>query len=188
MVRKLVIIGVSFLLLIIIGYSKLNLNNYSVYYATHCPHVKEADPVLVEICNHIWSINGPDLKSPDYRKTGIQYIEDWRVKYQAIWNDKYDLRLAKSNEDKNIYADFYTYYKDPDKGPTIKSLIFNSSGKFIRFTDDEEREEILSSESKKEYFMMIDKTLDAILVAQANDSPKINLQALYNSLNYWRFN
>ena len=192
MVKKLVAIGVAIVFLVFMGAIWQNINSNAVYYAVHCPHEQETRPILVEVCNHIWSVDGPDLKAPDIEKTGVSYDIDWRVKYQTIHNDKYNLMLAKSNVDKNIYASFDTDYGDPDKEGKERVLVFNPSGKLIAITTNDEhggeKKERLSLQSKEEYLRKIDRTLDEIIVSQPNQSPKINLQWIYNLLNYKRFN
>ena len=183
MVRKLIMIGVCFLGIMIIGYSAMNLHNYGVYYAFNIPHSKNRVPILTEVFN-----STELLKEPNYKKTGIRYKIDWswRREPSYIFND--DLKLEAYQGSMVPKDSNRGYSVDFDTGNNSIRGIFDSDGKLFLCTvsSDYNQKIDLSFDLEKSILDKTNRTMNEIGHIQTR--PQINLQWIYNLFNYWRFN
>ena len=180
MVKKLRVWGLILLSIIVISYVWADLYVNAVYYASHCPHSGGSNPLLVEVSKHI-----EDLESPNYKQTGISYQLDGTPE---ILSDKYELAIEQAItgdtkvKGQKVIAIF--------SSPTFNQwFVFNNSGRIIAYYKGYSngiQQGQISLKSRQKYLDELNKTLNNINTSQ-HTRPRINLQWLYNLLNYWRF-
>lgn len=189
-----------------------NLRVYSIYYAQNIPHKPGTDPVMCAVIDNLDSIYIPNLDEKsrydnwkdvvntasdksgqvtyDFIRSSIN-VELSRTAQFSICLARYDL-IGKKGKYRIIYStgksgtDFYHFETQESQ-----CLSFNSSGRLIS---------ILSLGNEGDYTVRQNITnlslknienlkRDAYsIIVKKSQAPLINLQMLYNWLNYKRFN
>ncbi|MVX59418.1 hypothetical protein E5983_07190 [Streptococcus danieliae] len=157
---------------IVYGYTQYNLTRYSVYYASHMPRKKEAKPELIMALENL----------------------DWidRVNTENVRFDKEDNKSIYIKKNSYFTYSIYGYGKGYYMGinKTNGAYFYNtdSTGKFVTYSSlvENKNEESLERKTLQEIEALLAPATQDIIEAQK--TPLINLQKLFNQRYMSRFN
>ena len=187
-----IIIFIPFVLLIS-GYGYYNLGAYSIYYAENTAHKFDTDPIMSAV---IFNLSSIYLPRADW-STEIDRFKDnqhWVQSYNRYFTynfSQFDIEYHRANQD---FVSFSWYsFEDTynlvisDKNHNIyRAYKFNHSGRLLSIDIGAKSRAIPTKKDKKILSYWENKLYGDIV--RERKKPIINLQWLYNSLNYKRFN
>ncbi len=171
--RYLMLLGISFALAgVIYIYIQYNLARYSIYYANHMPRKKGAKPELIMALEHIdWidKVNTENVRFDEEDNKSIYIKKNAYFTYSIYGYGKgYYMGINKTNG---------TYFYNTD-----------STGKFVTYSSlvENKNEEPLDRKTLQEVENLLAPVTQNIIEAQK--TPTINLQTLFNQKYESRFN
>ncbi|MCT0443623.1 hypothetical protein [Lactococcus lactis] len=187
-----IIIFIIFVLLIS-GYGYRNLRVYSIYYAQNIPHKSGTDPVMCAVIFNLSSVYLPhaDLSTEiDRFKDNQHWVQSYN-RYFTYNFSQFDIEYHRANQD---FVSFSWYFFEntynlviSDKNDNIyRAYEFNRSGRLLSIDIGDKSRTIPTNKDKEILSYWKNKLYGDIV--QKRKKPIINLQWLYNRLNYKRFN
>ena len=166
--------------LIIIGYGHHNFRVYSIYYAQNIPHKSGTAPVMCAVIDNLNSIYIPNLNEKSFEDLeGISPLnQDKFISGINMYTRKKIGYVLNFNITKNkLIKEYEVYYSNQGRFEKI-FIIENNTEKGFSVTEYKNNLATISKLQQKLYGSIIQKS----------QVPLINLQMLYNWLNYKRFN
>lgn len=199
--------------LIIIGYGHHNLRAYSIYYAQNIHHKSGTDPVMCAVIDNLSKIYIPNLDEKSHYDNWRDVVNSVRdrtcmIEYDFVNNSiligknfENSEGISPLNQDKFISGiNMYTRKKigyvlnfNITKNKLIKEykVYYSNQGRFEKISIIENNaEKGVNAVEYKNNLATISKLQQKLYgsIIQKRKIPLINLQMLYNWLNYKRYN
>ena len=181
-----------------------NIRVYSIFYAFHVPHKKNTNPILCAVSDNLSKIYIPNLDEKTRRDDFFD--NDYEVEDMShnityyFYNPTISCTLSKSNylelcPASSFYGPFprsakyaITYTHSENEGV---SICFDSEGRLLQVAEMDKNNAFTLKLQMTPNILKQTKNYEEILygnIVQERKRPIVNLQWLYNWLNYKRFN